>query len=288
MKKIKKELLILGLLFFGLSLNMPINVHASIKKINIINSYDKTSGKFDLDGDAVKEKLKLNISMDDYTKRDIIKASLKINGKEALVLHSDDLGFATYINMDYIKMTNSRIFIRISAIGDSDGVYLDSFYRYNSSTGKLMKAGKLLNSEAVIKSVAASNIKIQYRQQFDEIGAVKWTSTYIVKNGKLKLKSNVSKVISSPIGKYDLDNYGKLFMQNKYKAMFPIKLYTDTSMKKIAYIVEADDILKLSKIKIGKRNSYVQFLKESKKGWLKLDYETYNPLFFGVENRLAG
>ncbi len=291
MKKMLKCSLFVMLL--GLLLFPPGNAQASVKKNRILSVYPvKQSCSADLDGDGIKEKLKLELTRDQYGSY-ITKARFYVNGTKALSYNK--LKDATYVGVDYAKMTNSKIFLRILVSGDNDIVYEDAFYRYDTARHKLVKAAGLLDingwgASAEIKSVSKSQIKLAYRYQFYEIGSVKWTSTYVYQKGKLHLASNISNVKSVYTTEYDPDGYGKLFQQNKFKAMSSFSLYKTSSLDNMSYIAKQGDTLTLKKIKYTGKSYYVQYAKGSKIGWIKLDTEFGNhaTLFYGVQNRLAG
>lgn len=260
--------------------------------MDIMTSYGKSSCKVDLDGDGKKETLKLKTTafINDFHIKNV---ELYVNGKKVLAFH--DLDDVISVKADYCKMTNSKIFIRLVLSGNSDAVHLDNFYKYDSRGKKMLKVGELLDIEgwcagASIKSVSSTDIKVIYRWQFSEIGSVLWTSSYIVKNGKLKLKSNMSGVKSAYTADdgYHQDGYGKRFEKNQYETMRKFKLYTDTSLKKVSFIAEESDLLVLKKIKYIKGRFYVQFKKGSKTGWIRLETFDGDTLFYGVSNRLAG
>lgn len=279
------------LLLFILFMMPKESVNAAVKKNNILNSYDHASVRVDLDGDGRKERLKLKTEMeyDTYIK----KAYLYVNNKK--LLNFRNLTNVTSIEADYMKMSNSKIFIRIRLSGDSDNVHLDNFYKYDAHKNKLLKARELLDVQgwcagATIKSVSSTQIKVLYTRQFVEIGSIQWISSYTVKNGKLKLKSNTANAVSTYAKQYtyDPDGYGNLFQKNKYKAIKSIKLYTDTSLKKVSFSAGRGDILVLKKVKVTKNGYYVQFSKGGKKGWIRLKSYEGEPLFYGISNRLAG
>lgn len=288
----KNKLIYLGLILLlaGIFLITPRDTQAASKTLDILDSYKKNSCQVDLDGDGTKEKLKLKISRNNF---DITKIVLQVNGYNSLTLrHSAILNsYTAYI--EYINMSRQNIFIRVTVSGDNDYLSVDNVYRYNPATRKMVKAARLLDARGwsasgAITSVTPSSIKISYRYQFPEIGSVKWTNTYIVKNKKLILKPNYANVASVYTTDYDPDGYSSLFIKNKFKTKKSIKLYTDTSLKQVSYTAKKNKILTLKKIKYANGNFYVQFSNGAKNGWLKLKPANYNPVFYGVENRLAG
>lgn len=265
------------------------NTQAAVKKPDILNGNSKKSCQVDLDGDGVKEKLRLTTKYDEYDC--ITKAVLYVNGEKALVLKPK---FDYSIGVDYIKMSDSNIFIRCYTTGDNDTSELNYFYRYNKSRKKLVKETRLLDinescSGASIKTVTASEVKIQYYLQLESIGGISWTGTYVIRDGKLKLKPAAYKAKNTTTTKYgDPDGYGKLLEKNKYKAMRELILYTDTSMRTKSYTVDANDIITLKKIKYTPNEWFVQFEKDGKKGWLGLNGLGGIDIFYGVRDRLAG
>lgn len=278
------------LLLAGIFLMMAKDTQAASQKFNILNSYKKTSCQIDLDGDGKKENLKLKIARNDI---DIKKITLQVNGYNSLTLQNQTIANSYTVTVDYINMSSKNIFIRIAVSGDNDYLSIDNLYRYNPASKKMTKAASLLDmrgwsASGMITNVNNSSIKISYRYQFAEIGSVKWTNTYIVKNEKLVLKSNQANVRSVYTTEYDPDGYSKLFVKNQFKALKSLKLYTNTSMEQISYTAKKNEILALKKIKYTNGTFYVQFSNGNKNGWLKLNQSNYTPLFYGVENRLAG
>lgn len=267
-----------------------INTQAAVKKLDILNGSSKKSCQVDLDGDGVKEKLKLTTNYDEYNY--ITKAVLYVDGRKALVIKPK---WDYSIGVDYIKMSDSNIFIQCYTMGDSDITGSDYFYRYDPDRKKLVKETRLLDinescSGAYVKTVTDSEVKIQYYHQLEAIGRISWTGTYVIRDGRLKLKPIAYKVKNTTTTKYgDPDGYGKLLEKNKYKSIRgDLILHTDTSMKTEAYRANKNDILTLKKIKYTKDEWFVQFEKDGKKGWLGLNGIGSMELFYGVRDRLAG
>lgn len=268
------------------------NMQAAVKKTDILTSWGRTSCMADLDGDGRKETLELKATMqDDYYME---RAALYVDHRKVLALN-DLAGDTSYISIDYLKMSDSKIFLRIVCSGDDNSISLDSFYKYDSKKKKLPKAGELMDirgwcTETKVLKVSSTNIKVWYKRQFLETGSIQWISTYIVKNGKLKLKSNTAAAKSGYDADYSYnpDNYGKLFRKNKYKAIERFDLYSDTSLSKIAFTAEKKEILTLKKIKYIHNKFYVQFACGHEKGWIKIEEDPGKILFYGVNGRLAG
>ena len=199
-----------------------------------------------------------------------------MDGKE--VLSYDDLDI-NQVTADYIALDESNIFLRIVTNSDNDYVITDRFYVYDRSRQKLSEVAKLLeeqyhitNSWAEVKSVTDSKILINYQMQFDEIGKVKWTSAYVLKEGKLRLKSNTMHAKSTLAGTMTIneDPYGSLFQKNQFQAMRKIRFYKNTDLKQLSYTANPKDILKLTKLKYVQDYFYVQFSKGNKTGWMKM------------------
>lgn len=288
----KKHIFKLGVVLFVACLFfIPyINAQAAVKKLDILNGDSKKSCQADLDGDGVKEKLKLTTKYDEYDC--ITKSVLYVNGKKALVLTKPSWVFS--IKVDYVKMSDSNIFIRCCTTGDNYVAGSDYFYRYDPSRKKLVKETRLLDinescSGASVKTVSDTEVKVQYYHQLETIGQISWTGTYVIKNGKLKLKPAAYKAKNTTTTKYgDPDGYGKLLAKNKYKTIRDLLLYTDTTMRTVAYQADANDILTLKKIKYTKNEWFVQFEKDGKEGWFGLNGIGGMELFYGVRDRLAG
>ena len=275
-------------LFLACLFLMPsIYAQAAVKKLDILNGENRKSCQVDLDGDGVKEKLKLAVKYDEYGC--IENASVYVNGKKALVIKSS---YDYSVGADYLKMSGPDIFVRIYTIGASDIHGSDYIYRYDPSRKKLVKETKLLNmnegaSGASVKTVTGEEIKILYSHQLDKIGRVSWTGAYAVKDGRLKLKPGAYKVKNTTTTEYgDPDGYGKLLEKNQYKCMADdLLLYKDTDMQAESYLVHKDDIITLKKIKYTKDEWFVQFEKDGKIGWLGLNDLGSRELFYGVSSR---
>ncbi len=273
-----------------------VSAHAAVKKTSILGSGGKTVCRVDLDGDGTKEKLEIQISYDEY-EAFFSNVCFLVDGKE--VLSYDDLDI-NQVTADYIALDESNIFLRIVTNSDNDYVITDRFYVYDRSRQKLSEVAKLLeeqyhitNSWAEVKSVTDSKILINYQMQFDEIGKVKWTSAYVLKEGKLRLKSNTMHAKSTLAGTMTIneDPYGSLFQKNQFQAMRKIRFYKNTDLKQLSYTANPKDILKLTKLKYVQDYFYVQFSKGNKTGWMKLGQagvENPSGFFYGVASRLAG
>ncbi|MFG6328353.1 MAG: hypothetical protein K1W06_02600 [Lachnospiraceae bacterium] len=277
------------LLMAGLFFLLSTQSQAAVKKLNILDGHKKKSCQVDLDGDGKKEKLSLSVKYEnDY----ILEAVLYVNGKKAAVV--PDAQGEYDIKADYIKMSDSGIFIRCQTSGDSYVSRSDYFYKYNPTKKKLVKGTKLLDvnessSSAQIKAVTNSEVKVKYKHQLDVVGHISWTATYVVKDGQLKLKPSVSKAKNTTTTKYgDPDGYGRLLEKNQYKCKYDINLYKNTNMKKIAYTTKPEDILTLKRIKYTKDDWYVQFEKDGKIGWVNLKGFGSREIFYGINARMAG
>ncbi len=265
------------------------------QKTAVLGSGAKTVCKADLDGDGREEKLELKISYDAYDMF-FSNVSFLVDGKEALSYEGMNI---TNITADYLAMDDANIFLRIAASSDNDFVVMDRFYVYDARDHKLVEEGKLLdeqypltNSWAEVTNMTDAKIAVTYRMQFDEIGQVRWTSSYMLKEGKLQLKSNTMKG-KSTLGKTMMneDAYGSLFQENKFQAKKKIRFYKNTDLKNLSYTAKPKDILKLTKLKYVQNRFYVQFSNGTKTGWMKLgqdDVENPSGYFYGVTARLAG
>lgn len=163
-------------LFLACPFLMPsMRTQATVKKMDILNGDSRKSCQVDLDGDGVKEKLKMAVKYDAY---DCIKnASVYVNGKKALVIKPP---FDYSVRADYIRMSDSDIFVRIQTLGASDVSGSDYFYRYDPSRMKLVKETKLLEKNqyksisgdlSLYKDTAMNNLS--YRVQKDDILTLK-------------------------------------------------------------------------------------------------------------------
>ncbi len=275
------------LLLAGLFLMPSVPAQAAVKKIGILNSDGRKSCRVDLDGDGVKERLSIKLKQDEYgTFHD---AALYVNGKKAATLKKPLLGLQ--FGADYVKMSDDHIFIRCYVTSDNDSTVFDCFYRYDPDSGRLIKAAELLDvnesgSYAAIKSVSASKLMIQYEHWVESIGYISWTSTYTVKDGKLKRDTKASDAKSGFSTKsYNPDDYGKLFEKNQYKAMVDLIFHTDLSMQKEAFRIKKNDILTLKKVKYTKDHWYLLFEKDGKQGWIDIKSIGGMEIFYGVNSR---
>lgn len=283
-----------AVLLTGLSA-VPVITKAAVKETEILTSSGKTSCRADLDGDGKKEKVELKTSLDNE-KAFFSKVRFYVNGKVALSYKNMHM---TMARADYVQMNDSDIFLRVYTTTDNDCVVTDRFYIYDSAKQKLVEAAKLLDelcgvihAQANISSVSETEIKTAYQMQFDEIGRVKWNSSYTVEDGELKLKSDTMKV-KSIMGNTMLneDGYNSRFKKNEFQAMRKIRLYSNTDLDSVSYTAAKGDILKLIKMKYEEESLYVQFSNGTKKGWMKLgqdELDDPSSLFYGVAARLAG
>lgn len=291
--KVRKYILKFGMLmFFAVLFLIPsIPSQAAVKKLDLLQSFTRRSCQADLDGDGKNEDLKLTVMYDEY--HTITNAVIYVDGQKALAFHK--LGAAEDFTVDYIKMSDSNIFVRCYAIGPSAIVETDVFCRYDPGSKKLVKVKKLLDvtdpccTGAKIKSVTGSEVKVDFYCRFDSIGYIKWTGSYVIKDGNLKLKTSAAKAKNQTTTKYgDPDGYGRLLEKNRYKSIRDdLIMHTDLSMKTVAYHVYANDIITLKKIQYKNREWYVQFEKNGKKGWLDLKSIGSMELFYGVWNRMV-
>lgn len=274
---------------------VPVHPQAAVKKTWILVSGIQTSCRLDLDGDGKKEKVELKTSMDEEQAY-FSTVSFYVDGSEALSFSDTQM---TMVRADYVQMNDSAVFLRVCTTTDNDCVVTDCIYTYDPAKKKLVEAAKLLedlcgviHAQAELDSVDSTEFSIAYTMQFDEIGRVKWNSSYTLENGKLKLKSNTMKAKSS-MGDMVLneDGYNSRFQKNQFQAMRRIRLYDNTALKSVSYTAAKGDILKLTKMKYAGKSLFVQFSKDGKKGWMKLGQsglEDPSSLFYGVAPRLAG
>lgn len=230
------------------------------------------------------------------------KVTISVRGKTAGSFNP--LNGFYYLSVQYLNMSKSKKFLRISAYSDSDICEKNAIYKYDTKTKKLKCVLELptypMRAENVT-SISSSQIKVAFSGQPTETGRINCTLTYVYKNGKFKLKSTTATAKSAIGSFYSSDSYGKYFRSNKYKVSKKLKFYTSTSQKKTAFTAKKGDILKLRKIKISGKNVYLQFQKGSKTGWRKV-FNAYDKVydcsnwqniansgwFYGVHNRLAG
>lgn len=279
------------LFMMGIFLALPKQAQAAVFEKDILCDFMggtiKTSCKIDLNGDGKKESLKLKAVRDEYEY--LCTMSLYIDGRK--VLSSPDYGEPLDVQVHYIKMSKSKILLNVKVVSDGYDT-IDGIYRYDASRKKLLSVGKLLDQvktegwaqHSSIVKVTASEVKIRYTCLFLEFGTVDWVSAYVWKQGKLCLKSNTANVKFRDTAIFP-DEYTELFKENKFVAQKSMKFYTNSSMKKISFRVKDGDTVTLKKIKYTGGKFYMQFLKDSKTGWLRVGD---GAAFYGVNNRMAG
>lgn len=286
-KRFMVQLLALALLAGALLLPTT-EAHATTKiKTQVLSSDQKSLYSVDLDGDGKKEKLSLKTEAEKGS-GDLAEASLIVNDKAALTFKKTQ---ALSMTVDSVQLAEGDIYLRVLLTGANDFREFDCFYRYDADKKRMVKQVELMDSGrsgiALLESVKGMDIKVRYEQQFSEIGRVTWKSTYTSEDGKLKLKSASAPAKCVDPRTPDFDDYGKLFKKNQLQAAGPVKLYTDTTLKKASFTAKKGDILTLKKIKYVKGKFYVQLAKGKKSGWMQLK-DRGDTLFEGVAERLAG
>lgn len=286
MKKTIKKMF-LGMIFC-LSLSSILYGTITVKaasKIKAVCTTDKNkSFSVDVTGDNKKDKITLKIAKDSYN-GPVKKIQVYVKGQKALTLN-DKCGSRS-VSVYYIRMSKSKTFLQIITHHYNTLPNYNNIYRYNTKTKKLVKVLDLSNvtgNPGKVMNVSGNQIKIEYIYQPTETGWLEWKYTYNYKNGKFKLKSNTVPVKSS-LGS-GLDNYDRYFKQNKFVVAKTRKFYTTTSLKKVAFTAEKNEVLTLENIKISGKNVYLQFKSGKKIGWQKMR-SSYN-WFYGVTQRLAG
>lgn len=254
--------------------------------------------KKDVTGDGKADTVNLT-----YTKTDsdyLDKVNVMINGKKAATV---DAKYCYGVVVNYISMSKSKVFLQIYTLTDGDYIVNNGIYKYNKGTKKLKKildlnkvSGGSYIGAMDVTSASSSQIKVACRVQPPETGCIEFTYTFTYKNGKFVLNSNSVAAKSMFIRMPGYDQYAKYFKKNQFVAFKTLKFYKDTKLKKVSFTAAKGNILKLQKIKISGKKTYVQFKKGTKTGWIRVfnDYPVVYPnydnsgWFHGVIYRLAG
>ena len=254
----------------------------------------------DVTGDGQADKLRFKLTKDEYGNY-INKVQVNVNGKKALTLKSE--GGFYMLTVQYIQIADGQQFLQLFGTADNDYLVENRIFRYDSSTGKLVKVLDLSKVNAVCGAVteaAGRQIRIEFKKQPAETGWLHWEYTYVYKNGQFRLKSNTAAVYSS-IGDFTAeDGYGAYFKNNEFVSSRSLTFYKGTGLKAKAFEAGKGDVLKLKKIRMSGGKIYLQFQKGNTRGWQRVDrgylyqYDTDGSLieesgwFYGVHNRLAG
>ena len=138
-----------------------------------------------------------------------------------------------------------------------------------------------------VTSVSSSKINVIYRGSAYETGRMHCTYTFILRNGKIKLKSRTVPIVSSysthPVGFND--SYNESFSKNQFIAAKSLTFYKKPNSKKIVFSAKEGDILTLKKIRITDQSTFLQFQKGKQTGWISIGFNYASDWFYGVALR---
>lgn len=259
----------------------------------------------DITRDGKPDKIRLKVITDEAYGESVEKVKVYVNGKNAGTIQYEaysNCGIKVY----YIYMSQNREFLQICEASGNDYVGTNELYSYQASTGKLKKVctfpREAMNIRNVV-SASSSRIQVLVTGQPTETGWIQGELTYVYKNGKFQLKSNVLPVKSLFYKNGDIssDQYAAYLNRNQYVVANKRAFYTTTGMKKKAFTAKRGDVLTLKKMKISGKKVYLQFQKGSKTGWQRVfrnnvyDYSISDwdeiaktGWFYGIYQRLAG
>ena len=146
--------------------------------------------RWDLTHDGKADSVKFVIAKDNYNM--INKLQIHVNGKKAYSI--SDL-YVYRIQIQYVKISNSKEFLYVVGRGDSNTPYIRKIFRYDTASQKLVEAADLSQySGAVrgIKKVSGNRLTIAYECGISLAGRIKWNYIYEYNSAKKKfiLKSS--------------------------------------------------------------------------------------------------
>lgn len=284
MKKKKFKTYLMTALFLILMAISTLTVHAkapSIKKL--VESSNDSTASVDMTGDGKPDKLAFNPIKDTVDYSSGLKVT--VNGKTAF--YTTGHGFSHY-EVQYIYQARSREFIQITLWGDSRRRFVNSIYRYDKASGKLVCVLDInasgVGAGEIVDKTTTTSIRIKNICQPDMTGLISWYYTYKYSGGRFKLVSSTASAKSI----YQAENYGKYFAKNQFIANKTLTFYTGTDLKRKAFTVKAGSIVKLTKVKTNGPKMYLCFQYKSKNGWVDPRSSTAIGSFKGVNKRLAG
>lgn len=243
--------------------------------------------KWDLTHDGKSDSVKFVIAKDNYNM--INKLQIHVNGKKA---YSASNLYVYRIEVQYVKISNSREFLYVVGRGDSNAPCIRKIFRYDTASKKLVEAADLSQySGAVkgIKKVSGNSLTIAYECGPGLTGRIKWNYIYEYNSAKRKfiLKSSTAAVKCSFT--YDPgDGYTSYFKKNMYKTAKRVTVYSDKLCTKNRSVIPAGKWLTMKNVFVNRAGKMsIQFKYGNKTVWIPCTTSAYVN-FEGVKRRLAG
>lgn len=243
--------------------------------------------RWDLTHDGKADSVKFVIVKDNYNM--INNLQIHVNGKKAYSI--SDL-YVYRIQIQYVKISNSKEFLYVVGRGDSNTPYIRKIFRYDTASQKLVEAADLSQySGAVrgIKKVSGNRLTIAYECGISLAGRIKWNYIYEYNSAKKKfiLKSSTAAVKCAFT--YDPgDGYTSYFKKNMYKTAKYITVYSDKLCTKNRSVIPAGKWMTMNKVFVNKTGKMsIQFKYGNKTVWIPCTTGAYGS-FQGVNRRLAG
>lgn len=243
--------------------------------------------KWDLTHDGKSDSVKFVIAKDNYGM--LNKLQIHVNGKKA---YSASNLYVYRIEVQYVKISNSREFLYVVGRGDSNAPCIRKIFRYDTASKKLVEAADLSQySGAVkgIKKVSGNSLTIAYECGPGLTGRVKWNYIYEYNSAKRKfiLKSSTAAVKCAFT--YDPgDGYTSYFKKNMYKTAKRVTVYSDKLCTKNRSVIPAGKWLTMKNVFVNRAGKMsIQFKYGNKTVWIPCTISAYVN-FEGVKRRLAG
>lgn len=243
--------------------------------------------KWDLTHDGKSDSVKFVIAKDNYGM--LNKLQIHVNGKKA---YSASNLYVYRIEVQYVKISNSREFLYVVGRGDSNAPCIRKIFRYDTASKKLVEAADLSQySGAVkgIKKVSGNSLTIAYECRPGLTGRIKWNYIYEYNSAKRKfiLKSSTAAVKCAFT--YDpSDGYTSYFKKNMYKTAKRVTVYSDKLCTKNRSVIPAGKWLTMKNVFVNRAGKMsIQFKYGNKTVWIPCTTSAYVN-FEGVKRRLAG
>lgn len=264
---------------------MSSNVYGATLKSATI-SKTKTY-RWDLTHDGKSDSVKFVIAKDNYGM--LNKLQIHVNGKKA---YSASNLYVYRIEVQYVKISNSREFLYVVGRGDSNAPCIRKIFRYDTASKKLVEAADLSQySGAVkgIKKVSGNSLTIAYECGPGLTGCIKWNYIYEYNSAKKKfiLKSSTAAVKCAFT--YDPgDGYTSYFKKNMYKTAKRVTVYSDKLCTKNRSVIPAGKWLTMKNVFVNRAGKMsIQFKYGNKTVWIPCTTSAYVN-FEGVKRCLAG
>ena len=264
---------------------MSSNVYGATLKSATI-SKTKTY-RWDLTHDGKSDSVKFVIAKDNYGM--LNKLQIHVNGKKA---YSASNLYVYRIEVQYVKISNSREFLYVVGRGDSNAPCIRKIFRYDTASKKLVEAADLSQySGAVkgIKKVSGNSLTIAYECGPGLTGRIKWNYIYEYNSAKKKfiLKSSTAAVKCAFT--YDPgDGYTSYFKKNMYKTAKRVTVYSDKLCTKNRSVIPAGKWLTMKNVFVNRAGKMsIQFKYGNKTVWIPCTTSA-DVNFEGVKRCLAG